>query len=384
MSAETSFFRSVWFIVLTTITTSVGLVGGALEALVWYSRYQDESNTHSQEVSENVKTQTLEEQKQTEAERNAEAQRLIEYGAQQALAKMQAQQEEALAKLQAQIEAERNAEAQRLIEYGEQQALAKMQTQQQELAKLQAQIEAERNAEARRLIEYGEQQALAKMQAQSEVKTQPIEQHPLPSSTIAQSLECFDAKQCLTLNLNAAANENFENVRDIAIQFDSLKKPKPGNRVAARKLNDEGLAAMKNGDFGVAVSFFREGLAHNLLDVEIAANMGYAFVRNEQPKDAITVLTLTLVINPRRSATWAPLAEAFALNGQLEEAVAALWIEYQWSPNQEKLVAIYQKRIEKEQDVHPEVADMYRAINDWIISGQRPNFHNLIASSPRN
>jgi len=89
------------------------------------------------------------------------------------------------------------------------------------------------------------------------------------------------------------------------------------------------------------------------------------------------VLTQALVLDPRRTSTWTPLAEALALAGHKEEALAALWIGYQWSNNREKSLAFYADRAEKERATRPALAELYGAMSAWTGGGTRPAFTKL-------
>jgi predicted Zn-dependent protease len=56
-------------------------------------------------------------------------------------------------------------------------------------------------------------------------------------------------------------------------------------------------------------------------------------VKAGKAEEAVGVLTAALALDPRRSSTWTPLAEALALAGRKDESQAALWVAYQWSGN---------------------------------------------------
>jgi len=206
---------------------------------------------------------------------------------------------------------------------------------------------------------------------------QSVPSTPLVPTPTAVPVECSEAKQCLALSLIAATHEDMEAVRAIAIRFDSLNKPAQGNRAVSRKLNSDGLDAMKRNDFNAATDFFRKGFSENPRDVEIAANLGFALVKSEQIGNSIDVLTRALLLDPRRTSTWTPLAEALVLNGRKEEALAALWIGYQWSSNRDKSIAFYATRAENERDIHPSVSEMYKSVSDWVTGIQRPPFGGL-------
>lgn len=196
---------------------------------------------------------------------------------------------------------------------------------------------------------------------------------PAPAPVMAQVSEsgCADTTACLGQALRAAAREDVEQVRAVATRLDALPKPDLGNKAVARKLNTEGLEALKRDDFAAAVDAFRRGQRENPRDVELAGNLGFALVKAGKPGDAVTVLTQALVLDPRRSSTWTPLAEALALANRRDEAVAALWVAFQWSGNRDKSLAFYASQADKERGVRPALAEMYAAMLGWT-GGSKP------------
>lgn len=181
---------------------------------------------------------------------------------------------------------------------------------------------------------------------------------------------CAGLPACLGASLQAARTEDVEAVRRIAAQIEAMPKPDLGNRAVSRKLNDAGLALLKQGASADAAVQLRQALKENPRDVEVAGNLGYALVRAGQPAEAAEVLRNALVLDPRRSSTWTPLAEALALSGRAADAQAALWVAFQWSGNRDKSMAFYADRAEKE--TQPALAALYRNMSGWVSGGPRP------------
>ena len=179
--------------------------------------------------------------------------------------------------------------------------------------------------------------------------------------------------------LGAAAREDAGSVFAVAARIDELGKPALGNRAIARKLNTEGLEALKADDPARAAELFRKGLAENPRDVEIAGNLGFALVKAGKAEEAVGVLTAALALDPRRSSTWTPLAEALALAGRKDESQAALWVAYQWSGNREKSLAFYSDRAEKERASRPAISELYASVLGWVTDGRRPRLASLMA-----
>jgi uncharacterized protein YdgA (DUF945 family) len=181
---------------------------------------------------------------------------------------------------------------------------------------------------------------------------------------------CAGLSACLGASLQAARSDDVEAVRRMAAQIEALPKPDLGNRAVSRKLNDAGLALLRQGAAAEAAAQLRLALKENPRDVEVAGNLGFALVRAGQPAEAAEVLRNALVLDPRRSSTWTPLAEALALSGRAADAQAALWVAFQWSGNRDKSLAFYADRAEKE--TQPALATLYRNMNSWASGGPRP------------
>ena len=194
---------------------------------------------------------------------------------------------------------------------------------------------------------------------------------PAQPPKLPTAQDCENVRICASVALRAAAREDVSEVRASASRIDTFSKPDLGNRPVSRKLNDEGLNALKKGDATAAVEFFRKGQLENPRDVELAGNLGFALVRANRPKEAVDVLVDALVLDPRRSSTWTPLAEALALSDRGELGLAALWVSYQWSGNREKSEAFYANRVEREE--RPELRSMYQTMLEWL-AGKKPAF----------
>jgi tetratricopeptide (TPR) repeat protein len=194
------------------------------------------------------------------------------------------------------------------------------------------------------------------------------------SSTSVSPPICEDIKGCLISALRAAANEDVEAVRNISLRIDELPKPAQGNRPLSRKINAEALTAFNREDFTIAVDLFKNAYQENPRDVEITANYGFALVRVGRLNDALSVLTQALILDPRRTSTWTPIAEAYALMGRPAEALSAMWVGYQWSNDREKSINYYQSRIEKEKDQDREIYDLYVSMLAWS-QGNKPVFN---------
>jgi uncharacterized protein YdgA (DUF945 family) len=169
--------------------------------------------------------------------------------------------------------------------------------------------------------------------------------------------DCTTVALCVQQTLAAARDADIDQVRKIATTLDSMPKPNLGNRPVSRQLNQLGIEALKRDDLPVALDKLRQALAENPRDVEVAGNLGYAMVKSGQAAEAVEVLQAAVVIDPRRTSTWTPLAEAYALAGRREDARSALWVSFQWSGNREKSLSFYQDRMTRE--TRPQLQALY-------------------------
>lgn len=204
---------------------------------------------------------------------------------------------------------------------------------------------------------------------------QPLVTNNDPLTPVAPALPpvCGYINDCLLTALRAAPDEDVETVRRVALRIDELEKPVQGNRPLSRKINAEALAAFNREDYQSAVELFKNAYQENPRDVEITANYGFALVRVRRLNDAVNVLTQALILDPRRTSTWTPIAEAYALMGRPVEALSAMWVGFQWSNDREKSINYYIARIEKEQGQNREIYDLYSYMLAWA-RGIKPAF----------
>jgi TonB family protein len=128
-------------------------------------------------------------------------------------------------------------------------------------------------------------------------------------------------------------------VSEIKGKIEVLPKPAKGDRKAARKLNEQGLAALKSNDFAQAIAIFKSGAATDPSDAEVLNNYLYALIKVNRLQDAEIEAGRLLSFTPGRSSAWANLAEIYALEDKKEEAVAALILAFQFSSNKDRTIA---------------------------------------------
>jgi tetratricopeptide (TPR) repeat protein len=189
---------------------------------------------------------------------------------------------------------------------------------------------------------------------------------PAPAATPAAAPRASDAESCDTIDacvagsLGAARERDIDAVRRLATRIDALPKPDQGNRPVGRQLNAAGLEAVKTDRFDDAAKSFEQGVRENPQDVEIVANLGFALARAGRPQQALRPLYAAVLLDPRRTATWVPLAEALAASGRHDDALAAAWLAFQWSGNRERTAGFFGSRADTE--THVAIQQMYREI----------------------
>jgi len=119
-------------------------------------------------------------------------------------------------------------------------------------------------------------------------------------------------------------------------EIEALPRPVRGDRETARRLNQDGLASLNLGDLRDAISKLNLAYATDPSDVEIAANLGYAYLRVRDLHQADTYLIYSIALAPARSSSWVRLGQLFAAKEDLELAEAALSHAVRFSDNRPK------------------------------------------------
>jgi hypothetical protein len=182
---------------------------------------------------------------------------------------------------------------------------------------------------------------------------------------------CRNINDCLLISLNSAVDEDVDTVRQVALRIDSFEKPAPGNKPLSRKLNSQALNAFNQGDYLTAIELFQNAYQENPRDVEIASNLGLSLVRAGHLNEAVEILQQALILDPRRTSTWTPIGEAYAMMGRPVAALSALWIGYQWSNDRQKSINFYMDKVDNAQGQSQEIYDLYASMLEWS-QGTKP------------
>ena len=188
---------------------------------------------------------------------------------------------------------------------------------------------------------------------QSPTPTLPLPSpSPSPAPTVANRqiaisagftvLAPDESKQLLTAMVQQA-NSAFK-ISEIKGKIESLPKPATGDRKTSRKLNEQGLTALKTEDFAQAIAVLKSATSADPADVEVLNNYVYALIKAGRLQDAESEAGRLLTMSPGRSSAWANLAEVYALKNRKEEAVAALILAFQFSSNKDRTINFLNER----------------------------------------
>ncbi|MDR3412075.1 MAG: TIR domain-containing protein [Formivibrio sp.] len=217
-------------------------------------------------------------------------------------------------------------------------------------------------------------QNVAEVSTESSVPA-PSEAIPRPAIAPASAPEstspCKTDEDCIEAMLMAAKHENLTTVMAAAATIDSLPKPAHGDRTTARKLNTEGLATLVAADPNRAVMLFRQAAASDPRDQEVLGNLAISYSAAGDQIKAEETAALALYLNPRRTATWAPLAVALAKDHREDLALEAMWLAYQFSGDKQKTLDFIHAKLASETD--PAVAKMYTDSAAWIEKNKIPD-----------
>jgi hypothetical protein len=192
-----------------------------------------------------------------------------------------------------------------------------------------------------------------------------------PSGASPSTNACTTAVACMAAMMGAAQTENLPAAIAAATSMNLLPKPARGDRVTARKLNGEGLAAMGANNANDAVRLFATAATADPGDEEIQSNLAYAYSAAGNLIQSVNTASLALAINPRRTSVWAPLAVTFVKMHDRLHALDAMWLAYQFSADKQKTLDFLSEKLKAETD--PAVSQMYTDSVAWFAQNKKPD-----------
>jgi tetratricopeptide (TPR) repeat protein len=213
--------------------------------------------------------------------------------------------------------------------------------------KLRLEAEARNRAEAEAAQQAAAARALKEQEERATANAAPVPTVPVaPSATPAELVaKCDTVLVCADLMLSSANPKNSEVIRLAADKIAAFPKPAQGDRKTARELNRRGLEELGKGNADAATGLLQQALTADSRDVEIQSNLGLALLKANRPQDAWNALMGAILLDPRRTSAWAPLALVGDLLQKPNVAEAALLLAYEFSANREKTTDYFKTQI---------------------------------------
>lgn len=217
-------------------------------------------------------------------------------------------------------------------------------------------------------------QVAAAPQAAAASPSPPLIAAPPPPAPVAAAAPstCDSVKACADAMLAAAKKEALPSAMDSALRIDAMPKPQRGDRKLARKLNAEGLEALKQRKLPDAAATLTKALQADPADEEIISNLIYTYSEDGNFTKAEQLAYDGLLLNPRRANIWLPIAIAKQKQNKPNEALQAMWLAWQFSGDKQKMLTLLDKRIAEEADAG--LKSMYVNGKTWAVEGKKPSF----------
>ena len=214
--------------------------------------------------------------------------------------------------------------------------------QQEEARKRQADDELQ--ARLREAEEKGRREAEEKARQAAQASGNVPQPVAVAGSLIDKAARCENLQTCMRIMIDSADPRSPESIQVAAARIGEFNKAQRGDRKADRDLNKRGLDEFRNNNFPVAINLLTQAAAADNADVEIHSNLGFVAIRANRPDVAGQALAAALLLDPRRTSTWLPVAEFFSLKGNNESSVRSLLLGYEFSTNKEKTLAFFEDK----------------------------------------
>jgi len=160
-------------------------------------------------------------------------------------------------------------------------------------------------------------------------KTKPNEIHFLTRSELNAMVNNPAPPEEFT-NYLISTNQSVETTKLIQTSL-----PSEESKNYSRDLNERGINLIHTGNYDEAVKVLEEAKKHNNFDTEVLGNLGYAYYRNNDLKNAQDNITASLKINETRSVSWGNLGEIVAKQGNVKWAIDCFNNYIYYSKNKE-------------------------------------------------
>lgn len=194
---------------------------------------------------------------------------------------------------------------------------------------------------------------------------------PQTPAVAAAPSTCSSVKACADEMLGAAKREALPSAMESALRIDAMPKPERGDRKSARKLNAEGLEALKQRNLPEAAAIFTKARDADHADEEIIANLIYTYGEDGNFTKSEQLAYEGLLLNPRRANIWLPIAIAKQKQNKPSEALQAMWLAWQFSGDKQRMLNLLDKRIAEETDAN--LKAMYANTKIWVVDNKKPS-----------
>ena len=193
----------------------------------------------------------------------------------------------------------------------------------------------------------------------------PVAEQPAPTApTAARADPSTSPIGPIIELLKASSGANWSAVDT---QVAAIKNASPalqqGDRKTARAANAEGLAALNQQNYELAIAAFGRGMAADSSDTELLNNFGYAQLLAGHPNEGVEAIGKVLLRVPDRSSGWANLGEGLAQLNNEGASLAALRLAVRFSANRERTVD-YLKRTSESH-----TSQVFRGVARRVLSG---------------
>ena len=152
-----------------------------------------------------------------------------------------------------------------------------------------------------------------------------------------------DSESSIATILEAAKSGDDATLAKAKAALDNIAKPEKGDSASAKKLNDEGLAALKQGQSSSAIQLLKQACSADPSNIEAANNLGFALLKAGDNAAAEAALRKTIALSPGRSSAWLNLGEAMGAAGKTEQAGAGFYAAWFFSQNRDRTLAYVSK-----------------------------------------
>lgn len=222
---------------------------------------------------------------------------------------------------------------------------------------------------------YHTKQKLTEMTQSTSVRPSQAAENQSPSapSEMSQGASnelCSSLTTCIDAMLVAGKTQSIEAAQQAAKRIDSFPKPPRGDRKLARKLNNDGLEALKNKNYTEATSLLNQAHEADKSDEEVVANLAFAYSLENNYAKSESIAYEGLLLNPRRSNLWLPIAIAKQKQKKPIEAMEALWLAWEFSGDKQRFINLITKRSSDDPDA--DIKEMFNKAKSWFVEGNKP------------